>query len=331
MTAVGQSSGTIRPEDRLFHLTLALLATSAGLTKEQILSSVRGYREDIESGALRASVERRFERDKDTLRDLGIPLEAWIPPGEDTNNKATRYRIPKDQYDHSPSVVLDAQDIRLLNLAAAVWREGTLSADARVTHTKLASHGVTIDEPLVDFLPMITARDPALSKIRRALDINAQVRFHYLNPGATGAKVRTVSPLGVVMHEGRWHLLSVEEPGGGEKTFLLRRIVSPVEILEQSSRGQEPGQLQRMVDELDALYQSQVARIRVRPGSAASSVLANRALSTVEADVVHAHFTDQREFALELAEFALDIDILSPSELRESLAELLTHLVVDHG
>lgn len=325
------ANSAVRPEDRLFHLTLALMATSYGLTKDQILSTVRGYREDVEAGVAKPTIERRFERDKDLLRQLGIPLEAVIPPDEDGNNKATIYRIPKDRYDPPAGFELTAQDIRLLNVAAAVWREGSLSGEARVTHTKLAAVGAPVDETLIGFLPMITARDPALQRIREALSERWQVRFDYLTPGQTEAKTRTVSPLAVVLHEGRWHVLSVEEPTGQERTFLLRRIVSAVTILDQPARVAQSGQVELMTKELDVLYHSHTATVVADVHSAAYTVLSNRAGTTVEQGQLQVHFTDLGAFADELVEYADQIDVVSPGELREALAHRLRQVVRDHG
>ena len=86
---------SVNPEDRLFHLILALMATRSGLTKEHILSTVSGYREDTESGMARESLERRFERDKDALRELGIPLEATIPPRMTATTRTLCIESPK--------------------------------------------------------------------------------------------------------------------------------------------------------------------------------------------------------------------------------------------
>ena len=321
----------IRPEDRLFHLILALMATSAGLTKEHILSTVRGYREDTEAGVAKATIERRFERDKDLLRELGIPLQAIIPPDEDGNNKATVYRIPKVDYDPPAGFELSAQDIRLLNIAAAVWKEGSLSSEARVTHTKLAASGVGVDEPLIGFLPMLTARDPALDVLRRAISEGRQVSFDYLTPGDTESKTRTVSPLAVVLHENRWHLLSVEEPGGAEKTFLLRRIVSAIETRDEQSRGASDGQVERMSGELSRIYRDTTAMIRAREGSAAEVVLGHREGTKRDRDVLVVHFTDLGAFAHELLEYAHDITVVEPAELREQMANLLGEVLTHHG
>ncbi|MET0481128.1 MAG: WYL domain-containing protein, partial [Mycetocola sp.] len=86
-------------EERLFSLVLALLATEQGLTKAEILSTVQGYRQRYSSSGGNATLERQFERDKDDIRELGIPLETVEAPGDPGNNQLTRYLIPKGEYD----------------------------------------------------------------------------------------------------------------------------------------------------------------------------------------------------------------------------------------
>ena len=321
---------TIRPEDRLFHLILALMASTHGVSKEQILQTVRGYRDDVEAGVQRSTIERRFERDKDILRELGIPLETFTPADDEGNNKNTLYRIPSGQSTDSEPLELDAQDIRLLNTAAAVWREGSLSLDARLTHTKLASYGVDITEPLLGFLPMITARDPALENLRRGLAETRQVRFDYLTPGTEEPKTRTCSPLSVVLHEGRWHLLAREEPSGWERTFLLRRMVSPVDVLDDAAHPAQSGQIERMSRELDERYWAQTAHITVVPGSVAASELSHRPGSTVSGDAVTVHYTDALALGSELAAYGPDIRGVWPEDVASAHREALQRVVAHH-
>ncbi len=320
----------IRPEDRLFHLILALMATTQGLSKDSILATVRGYREDIESGASRGTIERRFERDKDLIRDLGIPIDTLTPPDGDSDNKLTLYRIPKTDYDLPDEWELTSQDVRLLNIAAAVWREGSLSSEARVTHLKLASLGIQMDEPLIGFLPVITARDPALDTLRRAIDEGVQVRFDYLTPGDTTPRTRTVSPWGIVLHEGRWHLLSLESTGQ-QKTFLLRRIVSTVETLDHPSDPAPDGAVEAMTAELDDLYWSQEATVWVEPGSQAELELVHRAGSTRTATGVRVHYTDAKALASELAGFGPEVRVEAPAEVRDFHREVLDQVAGAHG
>ena len=321
---------TIRPEDRLFHLILALMATSSGISKELILQSVRGYREDAEKGVSKDTLERRFERDKDILREMGIPLEMWIPSDDEGNNRNTLYRIPKGKFDHPRNLDFSAQDIRLLNVAAAIWREGSLSKDARVAQTKLASHGITVDEPLLGALPMITARDPALQTLRVALAEGTTVQFDYLKPGATEKTTRVVSPLALVMHEGSWHLLSVEGRSLMERTFLLRRMSSVI-VLDDRAEVVDSAQVARMTQELEQLYWAQEAQVRVSPGSQAATVLTNRPGTRVDGDHYLLHYTDVNVLADALCEHGPDVVVSSPPELVEAMVRQLTQVRDAHA
>lgn len=321
----------INPEDRLFHLILALMSTSDGLTKEQILTTVRGYREDTEAGMARESIERRFERDKDALRDLGIPLEASIPPEDDGNNKNTLYRIRKGDYDLPDDIVFSGRDVALLNLAAAIWREGSLSREAHVAALKIASFGITVDENLLGFAPVISTRDPALTDLREAIDASRTVEFDYLKPGETAASTRRVSPWALVNHEGRWHLYAKEASSDQAKTFLLRRIVSRIrhrpDLAELSPQGAAAVALGELEDE----FQRNVAALRVLDGSDAQAVLQARRGCTRSGDVLSVHYTDPAIFADELAALGPGVVVLEPEPLRDMVIERLQLLVNAHG
>lgn len=60
--------------ERLVNLVIALLSTRQFLTAEKIRASVAGYAECASDEAF----SRMFERDKNELRDLGIPLETGL-------------------------------------------------------------------------------------------------------------------------------------------------------------------------------------------------------------------------------------------------------------
>jgi len=89
------SPARVPVEERLFSLVLALLATENGLTKSEILSTVQGYRQRYESHGDNSSLERQFERDKDDIRELGVPLETVEAPEASGNNQLLRYRSRK--------------------------------------------------------------------------------------------------------------------------------------------------------------------------------------------------------------------------------------------
>lgn len=329
---MASSLSTVNPEDRLFHLILALMATSQGLTKDQILTTVRGYREDTDAGMARESIERRFERDKDSLRELGIPLEALIPPEEDGNNKSTLYRIPKGDYDLPDDVLFSSRDIALLNLAAAVWREGSLSRDAKTAQIKLASLGALVDETLLGFAPILSTREPALATLREAIDKSIQVSFSYLKPGERQATSRTMSPWALVNHEGRWHVMGHDSQSNQERTFLLRRIVSTVSPLGSTPANPGPaGIADRALRELHELYEKNTATLQVKPGTDAASSLRARAGTKSGDGVLSAHFTDADVFANELTSWGSDVVVLDPPEIRNRVIANLEALVRAHG
>ena len=61
--------------ERLVNLVICLLATRRYLTAAQIAATVPGYEHDPNDRRAHEAFQRKFERDKAELRDLGIPLE----------------------------------------------------------------------------------------------------------------------------------------------------------------------------------------------------------------------------------------------------------------
>lgn len=321
----------INPEDRLFHLILALMSTSQGLTKDHILTTVRGYREDTESGMARESIERRFERDKDALRELGIPLEAVIPPEDDGNNKNTLYRIPKGDYDLPADITFSGRDIALLNVAAAIWKEGSLSREAHVATMKLASFGILVDETLVGFAPVISTRDPALSDLREAIDAGYPVSFDYLKPGEAAPSTRVVSPWALVNHEGRWHLYGLEDASPHAKTFLLRRIVSRVRRHQAPLQPSPDGVAALALAELEEEFQRNEALLEVTEGSDAAAALLARRGAAREGAHLRVHYTDPAIFADELCAYGSEVVVIEPEGLRRRVIENLRVLAAHHA
>lgn len=325
------AASPINPEDRLFHLILALMSTTHGLTKEQILSSVRGYREDTEAGMAKESIERRFERDKDALRELGIPLEAIIPPEDDGNNKNTLYRIPKGDYDIPSDISFSQRDIALLNLAAAIWREGSLSRDAHIAKVKIASFGLHVDEKLLGFAPIISTRDPALAAIRAAIEDSRVISFNYLKPGDQSPLRREISPWALVNHEGRWHVYGKETQSDSIKTFLLRRIVSAVTTVNSPAEPAPSGAASEALAELERLYRNNVATLEVREGSDAFAVLSQREGTSRDGERLLVHYTDPAIFADQLSSLGDDVYVVSPEDVRRLVVANLEALVANHG
>src|SRR5436190_14944453 len=99
--------------ERLLNLTAALLETSKPLSASEVARRVFGYPE--EKGAFR----RTFERDKDDLREMGIPIV--MTEIEGTDPPEVGYRIPKDQY-YLRDPGLEPDELAALHLAASTVR-----------------------------------------------------------------------------------------------------------------------------------------------------------------------------------------------------------------
>jgi len=311
-------------EERLFSLVLALIATQIGLTKSEILSTVQGYRQRFVVGGDNASLERQFERDKDDIRELGIPLETIESPDDPGSNHHLRYRIPKGLYDLPADISFSPNEIMLLKLAATVWREGSLSAESRRALTKLNSLGIDSTDPIVGYAPFLRAREAAFEPLSKAMDRGQVVAFLYLKPGESAPRRRVITPLAVVLHEGRWHLYGTDRDADATRTFLLSRIVGPIVTVPGSAGSRaDDGQGQLALAELDALWQAQVAVITAEPGTDAAVRLSKRGTVAADTGNVELHYTDLNILADELAEFGPEVLVLSPPLLRTAVINRL--------
>ncbi|MHB1235053.1 MAG: helix-turn-helix transcriptional regulator, partial [Microbacteriaceae bacterium] len=219
----------------------------------------------------------------------------------------------------------------LLGLAAMVWREGSLSDESRRAMLKLRSLDVAPAEPVLGYLPNAHVRDAAFEPLSRALEKKTVVRFSYLKPGDTDATERTVAPLALVQHQGRWHLFAQEPQSGRTKTFLLRRIVSGIAVTAGRSEGWPDDQTTRALQELEEVWQRQVAELEVVPGSDADVRLQKRRGATVLAtDVLVLNYTDMNVFADELAGFGPEVVVLTPPDLRTAVRRRLQESAARH-
>ena len=85
-----------RRTERLLNLVICLLATRRWLSKDQIRQAVPQYQDCDTDEAF----ERMFERDKDDLRELGVPILTGT--ASSVFEDEIGYRIPPDQYQLPP-------------------------------------------------------------------------------------------------------------------------------------------------------------------------------------------------------------------------------------
>ncbi|WP_020108993.1 YafY family protein [Nocardia sp. 348MFTsu5.1] len=211
--------------ERLMNLVICLLSTSQYLSADHIRSSVIGYQDSKSTEAF----NRMFERDKNELRDLGIPVETGRTSGFTV---VDGYRINRSEYE-LPDISLDPDEAAAVALAAALWDSPELAASSHSALMKLRAAGVQMESAFDENSTAIHSSTPqgigspaVLGSLLSALDESRPVRFEH-RPGPTSPHVtRTVEPWGVVTHIGRWYLVGHDRDREQTRTYRLTRILS---------------------------------------------------------------------------------------------------------
>jgi proteasome accessory factor B len=201
--------------ERLLNLTAALLTAPRPLTRDDIRERVPGYPDDGE-----ATFRRAFERDKDSLREMGIPLRLAAVPGSDPPVEG--YVIRPDEYAlRDPG--LEPDELAAVHLAsAAVELEGLQGTEAM---WKLGGAPTPADAPAVAALPATAALVPLFSAVAE----RRPVRFGYRG------ERRLVDPWRLTFSRGHWYLAGRDHDREAERRFRLDRMEGAVELGEPGS------------------------------------------------------------------------------------------------
>ncbi len=208
-----------RKTERLLGLVVCLLSSERYLTARQIRDAVPGYPESFEA------FKRMFERDKEELRELGIPLETGSNSPLDDE---AGYRIPRQAY-VLPEIRLEPDEAAVLSLAARVWRQAELAGAAAGALLKLRAAGVDAEEtPQPGIEPRLQAGEAAFGPLWEAVRDRRPVSFAYRAAGRSEPQQRKLEPWGVVNRHGRWYVAGQDTDRGAERVFRLSRVEGPV-------------------------------------------------------------------------------------------------------
>jgi len=202
----------VKKIERLLNLISALLSTERPLSRHEIRERIPGaYAESDES------FRRAFERDKDELRALGLPISLERIPG--TNPPLEGYRIHKSDYqaDHP---LLEPEEIAALHLAS------------NLIHLQ----GDDVDSPFYKMGGVLGDKTSTLSEIPREmlLDVCLQalierltILFTYNNGN------REVNPIRVVFSGGNWYLIAYDKDRLDIRHFRLDRIEGEIQLTHE--------------------------------------------------------------------------------------------------
>lgn len=318
------------PEERLVNLVVALMATEQGLTKDTILSSVSGYREQADAGAGKDALEKMFERDKENLRGLGVPIETIGDYADPDDLREARYRVPTAEYELPADIDFTPAELAVLNLAGGVWSESSMSAQARSGLRKIRALGLEVDEPIIGYSPRISLREPSFAPLQQAIERGRVVEFDYLKAGEREAMRRRIRPLALVEYEARWHVFGEDLDYNADRTFLLSRVVSDVTITRTDfDLALREGAGERALAGLRAVAGRQRALLETAPGSEASLRLGRRASPAEQG--IYVPFVDLHIFADELASYGPEVRVVEPETLRAEVISRLQRIVEAHA
>lgn len=248
-------------------MVFCLLGSPRPVPRSEIRRAVAGYSTD----ASEVAFERMFERDKDALRSMGIPVETVL----DANGEVEGYVIRRQLTNEELS--FDADELAVIALAAATWQAAVLEAPAITALRKIES--ISGDAPeLREFNDVrMSATDAALLPLMAALREQQVVTFDYRGGQDQRAALRTLDPWGVIAHDGQWYLVGHDLDRAERRTFRVSRISGSVTVTARPIEHPRPEgiDLAEIVRGVDAEHPAR-ARVLIKAGQGAQLRAANK-------------------------------------------------------
>ncbi|HEX3622227.1 MAG TPA: WYL domain-containing protein [Acidimicrobiales bacterium] len=299
--------------ERLINLVAALLHADRPLTAEELRERLPGYAED------RGAFRRAFERDKEALRDLGIPVVVE-PVDEATQPGVLGYRIRKEEY-YLTDPGLEPDELAALHLAASAVRlEGASGVEALwKLGGEVAEEGPT---PAVAALPGTAHLAPLFA----AISVRRPVGFAYRGRG------RRVDPWRLSFRNGHWYLAGYDHDAADERLFRLDRIDGDVQAAGPDGAFPRPPQGGAVPQPWETGGdEARTARLLVDAGQAgwAAGHVGPEAVEEWRPDgsvVLAVRVTNRDAFRSFVLGFLDHAEVLGPSELRADLVEWLEAL-----
>lgn len=304
--------------ERLLNLVAVLLESRRPLTAEEIRARLAGYPDKEES------FRRTFERDKDDLREMGIPIE--IVETLDHEVPVAGYIIRPERY-YLPDPKLAPDELAALQIAAASIRMGDV--DQRLDLDAVRKLGGRPRGPLGEAELAAIPNPVHLGAIFDAVSVSRVVSFDY------GGVAREVEAHRLDFHKGRWYLTGLDRTRGADRRFRLDRIEGAVSVGEPGA-FERPSHLAGIHAEPWELGEGEpiVARLLV---DAAHVPFARhqlpqhtpwqvRADGSAVATIGVNNVAGFRSFVLQFLDHA---EVLDPPELREDIRTWLERIAAD--
>jgi proteasome accessory factor B len=305
-----------RKTERLLSLVVCLLSANRYLTAGQIREAVPGYPDSFEA------FKRMFERDKDELRELGIPLETGT---NSASADEAGYRISRSAY-MLPDIRLEPDEAAVLGLAARVWRRAELAGAAEGALLKLRAAGIEAEDmtqPGIE--PRLQTGEAAFGPLWVAVRDRRAVSFTYRGAGRSQAQRRRLEPWGVVNRNGRWYVVGQDTERQQQRVFRLSRIDGPVSFTGPAGEVQVPAGADVRAAVRDWDYEpparlTGVLRVRRGAGHGLRRLAVSAEPDEVPGwDTIRVGYSDTGWWSEHLASFGADVIVIEPADLREAV------------
>jgi proteasome accessory factor B len=205
----------VNKSERLLNLLIMLLVQRHYVSKDRI-------RTILYPGSTTDAFEKMFERDKEELRSLGVPIEVGNMDAYFDDEPG--YRIRPDEF-ALPDISLTGDEAAVIALATRVWEHARLAEATTEAVRKLTALGLPLDVSALDIAqPRLSADEPSFDLFWEAIQERTPVEFEYRRAGATSTTTRHLQPWGVVRYSGRWYVVGLDTDRGEERVFRLSRV-----------------------------------------------------------------------------------------------------------
>lgn len=310
--------------ERLLNLLFVLLNSKHPITREQLRIRVPGY-----EGSSDEAFERMFERDKEALRELNIPV--LTQPVDLFHDDVVGYRIDRDTW-LMPEIKFSKDERVLLSLAASAWNGALLSEAAIRGVARLAP-----DE--LELLPTVTHRlgygREGLAQLLSAISNKVSVTFEYQAASSSEITQRAIDPWKVILHGGQWYLIGFDLNRGETRSFRLDRMVNLPVVTEQSIIEPAPSDLdaQAVVSKWQSrdAEDAELVTLEVLPGSAIElRLLASDIEILEESDRLRIPFLDEAKLVEAIARNCHLVSKVEPERISIKVAQVLADTLRVH-
>lgn len=302
--------------ERLLNLVICLLGAHRPVSRAALRESIPGYGDAASDEAF----ERMFERDKEELRHMGVPIDTVV----NVQGEVEGYRIDEDAY-AMPPLTLDPAELAVLGLAARTWNAATVAAEAGAALRKIeALTGETWSPPQISATRPGTGEE-VLPTLWEALRSRRKVRFTYLARGRDESEVRTVEPWATVHRDGAWYLIGRSVERGAARAFRLSRIDGTVVIESGAAVPGSREEVEAAIASIGDPTPQGSARVRLPQAGAARLKGASRFIGD---DVWEVEYADARALIAETIEAGGVL--VTPEALADEQRRALRHVVEVH-